>query len=59
MDLDIYSKLPTTFVIIDAVDYSRSLWASLKNAQFNEKEINRELHKAYLGFNCSEYLDEN
>jgi len=44
------SKLHSNFVAIDSINYTKS-----KQNQFSIEYINRELHKAYIGFNHTEY----
>lgn len=46
--------------MIDAIDFQKSVYASVSNAQYHETQILRECHKAYIGFrgDCFECRDE-
>ena len=58
-ELDSFEKLSRTFVVIDAMDYSSGIYKSVPEAQYTEREISREISKAYVGFSNTDYIDES
>jgi poly(ADP-ribose) glycohydrolase len=45
--------------VIDAVNFNEGMYKSVKDSQYQETIVNKELHKAYMGFSDGEFLDES
>lgn len=54
--VDVYNKVDSVIIAVDALDFSCFVSTEL---QYEETFVLREIHKAYVGFNIKEWIEED